>query len=335
MVKIKRYKPEEKELWDNFVKDSKNGVFFFLRDYMEYHSDRFEDHSLIFFKDDEPVALMPANIDGDTLFSHAGLTFGGIITNQKMDVNLMLQIFDSLKEYSKGIGLRKLLYKAVPHIYHSYSSEEDLYALFINNANLVKREVSSTIEMSVKIPFSKNMKRNTKKAESKGIILKRSYDFDTFMGLKEEQLLKKYNKNPTHTAEEMVYLAGKFPENIKLFAVEHNGEMVDGLLIYESENVVHAQYQGATERGIELYASSLIYDEIINLYCRGKKYFDFGISTENNGFYLNRGLIDFKERFGARSIVYDSYELKLILMSFLMFIMFRIDFFIELMDVGV
>ncbi len=333
MVKIKRYKPEEKELWDNFVKSSKNGVFFFLRDYMEYHSDRFEDHSLIFLKDGEPVALMPANSEGDTLFSHAGLTFGGIISNQKMNVNLMLQIFDSLKEYLKENGFKKLFYKAIPHIYHSYLSDEDLYALFINNATLVKREVSSTIKMDVKIPFSKNMKRNKKKTENKGLKVKRSYDFDTFMILKEEQLLKKYGKNPTHAPEEMEYLAGKFPENIKLFAVEYKGEMVDGLLIYESENVVHAQYQGATERGMKLYASSLIYDKIINHYCR-KKYFDFGISTENNGRYLNGGLIDFKERFGARSIVYDSYELKLALMSFLMFLMFRIEIFMDLIDVG-
>ncbi|WP_424353742.1 GNAT family N-acetyltransferase [Methanobacterium sp. MBAC-LM] len=333
MIEIKRYEAKEKELWDNFVKGSKNGVFFFLRDYMEYHSDRFEDHSLIFLKNNKPVALLPANRSGDTLFSHAGLTFGGIITNRKMKTSLMLQIFDSLKEYLKERGFKKLLYKSIPHIYHSYPSEEDLYALFINNATLIKREVSSTIKMDVKIPFSKNMKRNRKKAENKGLSLKRSYDFDTFMGLKEEQLLKKYGKNPTHTAEEMEYLADKFPDNIKLFAVEHNGEMVDGLLIYESENVVHAQYQGATERGMQLYASSFIYDEIINQYCQ-KKYFDFGISTENNGCYLNRGLIDFKERFGARSTVYDSYELKLVLMSFLMFLMIRIDLFIDLIDVG-
>ena len=107
MIKIKRYGPDKKELWDNFVKNSKNGVFFFLRDYMEYHADRFEDHSLIFFKDDELVALMPANAEGDTLFSHAGLTFGGIITNQKMNNDLMLDIFDSLKEYLKENGLKE------------------------------------------------------------------------------------------------------------------------------------------------------------------------------------------------------------------------------------
>lgn len=311
IMKIKRYEPGEKELWDNFVKNSKNGVFFFLRDYMEYHADRFEDHSLIFFKDNKPVALMPANIEGNTVFSHAGLTFGGIVTSRKMKTHLMLQIFDSLKEYLKAEDLKKLLYKSIPHIYHLYPSEEDLYALYINNAVLVKREVSSTIKMDDKIPFSRNRKKNIKKAKNNGLNIKRSYDFGTFMVLKEKHLLNKYGVRPTHTPEEMRYLAGKFPDNIKLFAAEQNGRMVDGVLVYESENVVHAQYQGATKQGIELRALDLIYDRVINHYYSGKKYFDFGISTENNGFYLNQGLIDFKERFGARSIVYNTYELYL------------------------
>ncbi|PAV06212.1 MULTISPECIES: GNAT family N-acetyltransferase [Methanobacterium] len=310
MIEIKRYEAKEKELWDNFVKGSKNGVFFFLRDYMEYHSDRFEDHSLIFLKNDKPVALLPANRSGDTLFSHAGLTFGGIITNRKMKTSLMLQIFDSLKEYLKEEGFKKLFYKAIPHIYHSYPSEEDLYALFINNATLVKREVSSTIEMGHKISYSRNIRRNIKKVQDNRLNVKRSYDFSTFMLLKEEQLFKKYGLMPTHTALEMEYLAGRFPDNIKLFAAEQNGTMIGGVVIYENKNVIHAQYQEANELGMDLHVPSLLFDKIINQYSE-KKYFDFGISTENNGFYLNEGLIDFKERFGARSTVYDSYELNL------------------------
>ena len=310
MIEIRRYEPEERELWDNFVRGSKNGVFFFLRDYMEYHSDRFEDHSLIFLKNDKPVALMPANSDGDTLFSHAGLTFGGIITNRKMKTSLMLQIFDSLKGYLKGKGFKKLIYKAIPHIYHIYPSEEDLYALFINKATLVKRDVSSTIEMGHKIPYSRNIKRNIKKVQDNELDVKRSYEFSTFMVLKEEQLFKKYGLKPTHTSEEMEYLAGKFPENIKLFTADQDGDMIGGVVIYENENVIHAQYQEASELGMDLHVPSLLFDKVINHYSK-KKYFDFGISTENNGRYLNRGLIDFKERFGARSTVYDLYELNL------------------------
>lgn len=310
MIEIKRYNAKEKELWDNFVKNSKNGVFFFLRDYMEYHSDRFEDHSLIFLKNNKTVALMPANIEENILVSHAGLTFGGIITSRKMKTSLMLEIFDSLKKYLNENGIKKLLYKAIPHIYHLYPAEEDLYALFINNATLIKREVSSTMEMTYKIPYSRNIKRNIKKVQGDGLEIKRSYDFSTFMVLKEEQLFKKYGLKPTHTAREMEYLAGKFPENIKLFTAEQNGVMVGGVVVYENKNIIHAQYQEADELGIDLHAPSLLFDRIINHYSE-KKYFDFGISTENNGFYLNEGLIDFKERFGARSTVYDSYELNL------------------------
>jgi hypothetical protein len=312
IMEIKKFIPEEdKQLWDNFVLQSKNGLFLFLRDYMEYHSDRFEDYSLIFYWKNKPIGLMPANINIDSLASHNGLTFGGIITNKKMKMSIMLEIFDSLKEYLKKIGIEKLLYKPIPHIYHRYPSEEDLYALYLNNAGLVKREVSSTIIIADKIPLDRNRKRNTKIAKNNGLIIKRSYDFTTFMDLKKQQLLKTHGVKPTHTAKEMEYLGNKFKDNIKLFAAERDGEMVDGVIIYESNNVAHAQYQGATDLGLELRAPDLILEKLINEYYKDKKYFDLGISTEDNGNYLNEGLISFKERFGARAVVHDAYEMSL------------------------
>ena len=311
IFQIQKYNDSYKDQWDNFVKNSKNGVFFFLRDYIDFHSDKFEDYSLIFLKDNKPIALMPANIEGDTVISHAALTFGGIITSSKMKTSLMLQLFDSLKGHLKAEGFKKLQYKAIPHIYHLQPAEEDLYALFVNNADMVSKEISSTLEIDNKIPCSLNRSKIIKKAKNNDLDVKRSYDFDTFMILKEEKSLNEYYIKPTHTAEEMEYLAHKFPENIKLFVAEQNGKMIDGVLIYESENVAHVEYHGSTQLGMELNAFDLILDRIINHYCQGKKYFDFGISTENNGFYLNKKLIGYKEEYGARSIVYDSYKLNL------------------------
>jgi hypothetical protein len=61
-IEIRVYKPEFKGLWDAFVSGAKNGVFLFNRDYMDYHSDRFQDYSLLFFRDNCLVALLPANI---------------------------------------------------------------------------------------------------------------------------------------------------------------------------------------------------------------------------------------------------------------------------------
>ena len=54
--------------------------------------------------------------------------------------------------------------------------------------------------------------------------------------------------------------------------------------------------------------ADLVFDSIITHYSTRKKYFDFGISTEKGGSYLNRGLAAYKESFGARAIMYDTYE---------------------------
>ena len=311
MISIKRYEEKDKLQWDNFIKNSKNGVFFFLRDYMEYHSDRFTDFSLIFYSENKIVAVMPGNIKDEIMYSHGGLTFGGIISNKKMKTIVMLGIFDSLKEYLKNEGIKKIYYKAIPPIYHDTPAEEDLYALNYNNAKLVRRDVSSAIYLESKPKISRGKKRNAKNCRKAGIVVKKSNDYIKYMNFKEKSLIKKYGVAPVHSGEEMQLLADRFPENIKLFNAEKEGEFYAGVIMYESKNVAHAQYQTSTDEGLKIGASSLVLDFLIREYYPNKKYFDFGISTEKNGRYLNEGLIDSKERFGASAIVHDFYELEI------------------------
>ena len=85
--------------------------------------------------------------------------------------------------------------------------------------------------------------------------------------------------------------------------------MIAGAIIYESKNVAHTQYLGSTDEGKEIFAQDFLLDYLIRIYYKNKKYFDFGISTEQNGRYLNLGLIQYKEGFGAFGIRYDFYEL--------------------------
>ena len=47
---IRRYTPEKADEWNRFVAQSKNGTFLFDRRYMDYHADRFQDHSLMFYR---------------------------------------------------------------------------------------------------------------------------------------------------------------------------------------------------------------------------------------------------------------------------------------------
>lgn len=300
-------------MWDTFISESKNGVFLFYRDYMEYHSDRFSDYSLLFFDDktDKLLAVMPANITGDIVYSHAGLTFGGIVSGYDMKTHVMMEIFSALIDFLRREGVSKLIYKAIPKIYHLYPAEEDLYALFRYGAQLIRRDITSSIYLPSKVSFDKNRIRSVKKGLKNGIVVKRSYDFRAFMSIVEEVLRGRHNTKPVHTAEEMELLASRFPDNIKLFAAYKGSKMLAGTIIYESnKNVAHAQYIANSKEGMKLGALDVVFDYLIDEYYpkTEKIYFDFGISTENEGNYLNVGLIRYKEGFGARGIVHDFYE---------------------------
>lgn len=76
---VELYTAAMKEEWDAFVDSSRNATFLLRRDYMDYHSDRFTDCSLIVRHGDKPVALLPASRHGSEARSHGGLTYGGLV----------------------------------------------------------------------------------------------------------------------------------------------------------------------------------------------------------------------------------------------------------------
>jgi hypothetical protein len=275
---------------------------------MEYHSDRFSDHSLLFFHDSKLLCLLPANVRAGTLYSHEGLTFGGVISNCEMKLPLMLGVFDALSEHCKKEGIKEILYKTIPYIYHLIPSEEDLYALFCHQAKLVGRSVSTAIYIPEAFQFELKRRRTIDRAKKNGITVKESFDFKFFMEMVEASLMERHNAKPTHSVGEIQLLASKFPNNIKLFASFKDNTMLAGVLIYENKNIVKLQYAANSQVGRSVGAGDIIYDYLINQHYKGKRYFDFGSSMLSQGLSLNSGLINYKEGFGARTVVYDSYK---------------------------
>ncbi len=105
MIVIKHYTEKDKEEWNTFINTSKNSLFMFNRDYMDYHSDRFMDHSLLFYEDNELIALLPMCEDGKCLVSHGGLTYGGFLVGSKMRQSLMLECTELLIDYMKKMDI--------------------------------------------------------------------------------------------------------------------------------------------------------------------------------------------------------------------------------------
>ncbi|MFA7571131.1 MAG: GNAT family N-acetyltransferase [Sulfurimonadaceae bacterium] len=279
---------------------------------MEYHSDRFDDFSLMAFDEaDKLIAILPANIKENILYSHQGLTFGGFLVDDKMKTETMLEIFESLKHFSKEQDIKTIVYKCIPYIYHLKPSEEDRYALFRNNAKLIRRDVTSTINLTEQVRYSKGRKWTINKAKKEVIETFESDDYETFWELLTRVLESNHESKPVHTLEEIKKLANLFPKNIKLFLSKKDKRIVSGALIYENHNIVHTQYLANSEEGRELGALDLLIDYLIKDVYKNKKYFDFGISNEDAGRYLNAGLIAQKEGFGARAVVHDFYELEI------------------------
>ncbi len=310
MVKFVQYTSDRKEEWNDFIAKSKNGIFMFNRKFMDYHSDRFVDNSLMFFDNDNLIAVLPMNIKDKVLYSHQGLTYGGFITDEKMKQHKMLECFDVLKQYMQINNIEKLIYKIIPHIYHKTSAEEDLYALFKNDAKLLKLEPSTTIYLKNPCKMPKGRKAQISRAKREGVEIQESKDFKTFIDLENKILAEYHDTKAVHTAEELELLHSKFPEQIKLYIASLNNEMIAGTLIFEYENVVHTQYIASNKISREIGGLDLLIKTLIDKYQNTKMYFDFGISTENNGQFLNEGLISQKEGFGGRTTVHQTFELK-------------------------
>jgi hypothetical protein len=303
-TRLENYEATAKSLWDEFVATSRQGTFLFKRDYMQYHQDRYKDFSLLIYDEDDLMAVLPANASVETYETHGGLTYGGFITNERMTQSKMLAAFESVTRYLRQKGFDKVLYKAMPHIYHKTPSEEDLYALFRMGARLVRRDASTVVTC---IYLDSQKQRNIKKAER--MAWGESQDYEGFWAILEDNLWARHHVKPAHTVEEMRLLASRFPE-IKLYTATLEHDIVAGAVMYETPMVAHVQYSASSEVGRHCRAMSYLMLQLLNLY-HHSPYFDFGISTESQGRVLNDGLVAFKEGYGGHTVTYDHYELDL------------------------
>lgn len=312
MFEVKLYTHTNKIEWDQFVENSKNGTFLFKRDYMDYHADRFVDFSLMIYRKGKLYTILPANRKEDILYSHQGLTYGGFVMSNKVTTTEILDVVQETSKFLKANGIAKVIYKAIPYIYHRVPAEEDLYAIFkISDAKIIGRNISSTIYQKNKIKFIESRKAGIRKANNNNIVISQSDDFGAFWKILNENLLNKYGKAPVHTLDEIQLLSTRFNKNIKLYLATYDDVPVGGTLLYITNQVIHTQYISASMTGKETGALDLLFDYLINKEFIDYEFFDFGQSTEEMGTILNESLIFQKEGFGGRGVMYDIYEYKI------------------------
>ncbi|MDB9858311.1 GNAT family N-acetyltransferase [Flavobacteriaceae bacterium] len=306
--RVEKYTKENRLAWDTFISGAKNATFLFARDFMEYHSDRFTDYSLLVYKDDLLYAVLPANIVGDKLYSHKGLTYGSLVLSKSAKLLYTFEAFKALLAFLDAKAISTLELRNIPTFYNTMPSDELSYFLFKANATLIKRDALMVIDTSNKIKFQKNRREGINKAKRNGLTIAVDDNFEGFWNeILIPNLQKKHGVAPVHSLEEIQLLAAKFPDHIKQVNVYKDNVIVAGTTLFLTKTTIHPQYVSGNSDKNAFGSLDLAYDYIINHFDSSKRYFDFNISSEENGTALNSGLIFWKESCGARTYVADNY----------------------------
>jgi hypothetical protein len=300
---IRTYQKEDFALWNDFISKAKNASFLFHRNFMEYHSDRFEDYSLMVFDEQKLVAVLPANRVENKLYSHQGLSYGSLVVGEDTRIKDYLLVVKELSAFLHESGIDFLEIKVLPKIYNTTIADEIDYVAFLMQAECFRSDVYLTIDCECDYEPNRNRKRALKIAHELEIEIKEEDDYDSFWNqILIPNLNQRFGIQPVHTVGEIKQLAKMFPDEIKLFNAYQNDVIKAGVVMFLTEKVAHFQYSsGANDRN-DTAALDVLFDFIIQKYA-SKKYVSFGSSSENNGLQLNEGLAYWKESFGAKTTV--------------------------------
>ncbi|MDQ8014040.1 MAG: FemAB family protein [Flavobacterium nitrogenifigens] len=310
---IRKYSQDDYSIWNDFVDQSKNATFLFHRDFMEYHKDRFEDFSLLVFEEEKLKAVLPANKKGNAVYSHQGLTYGGLVYLAKLKASKVELILDEILLFLKENKIETFYYKPIPDFYFSEGNAAIDFFLLKRGAVLERKEMNLAVNLTVPLKISKSKMKHFRRIENLDLDIFEEENFDPFWEkILEPRLIEKFGAKPVHSKEEIAFLRSKFPKNIRQYSAYRNDEIIAGITIFETKNVVKSQYGATSKTGEEFRALDFLFINLIHKYKRkGKHFFDMGIVGEENELGYNQGLLAQKEELGCTVYNQDFYKIEI------------------------
>lgn len=308
---IKRYEPADKPIWNAFIGQAKNATFLFHRDFMDYHSDRFEDYSLLFFDGPGLVAVLPANRVGNVLYSHQGLTYGGMVFPARMNASAAFAIFEALLDFLRKAAFTEVILKPILDFYPEQPSNELACFMALKNARLIRTDLNLAIDFKASDLLSASKKKHFRRVAAMGLEIRESSVFDPFWDqVLVPKLKEKYGTAPVHSKAEIKALAQQFPQNIVQYDACYEGEILAGITLFKFKNGIKSQYGATTAAGEKLRALDFLFISLIEKYKYGMAFFDMGTVMQSDG-QINAGLLKQKEELGCSLYGQDFYAIKL------------------------
>jgi len=122
LLRVEPYTSAHAAAWDALVAASINGPFLFRRSFLEYHQDRFQDHSWLVWQGAALRAVFVAGVARDTpepatLVAHPGLAYGGLVTAALPKYTELAAWLELLRAAWRAAGFQRLVLKPVPRVF--------------------------------------------------------------------------------------------------------------------------------------------------------------------------------------------------------------------------
>jgi hypothetical protein len=314
-MEIHKYAEKDHAQWEEFVTEANNGTIFHHLKFLSYHPhDRFKSLHLMIREKGNLIGLFPAVVEDQTVISHQGASYGGLVLKPGLGVHDIFLAVEHLVQHLKNQGYKKIILTQPPLIYYAQPDQYVDFALQKAGFRYRKREITAVIPLDVAEPlatFQPDARRSTKKAIREGVRVKISDDFASYYGILKDNLGMRHNVTPTHTLAEILKLKALFPEAILLFGAYLKEKMLGGILVFCANPRVLLAFYISHRADYQAYRPvNLLFYELINWgRAQGFKYLDLGTFTRD--MEPNWGLARFKENSGARGFLRDTYEMDL------------------------
>ena len=312
---------EHEDLWDRFVRSSMNGTAFHLQQFLRYHpEDRFDFHSLLFFRGERLIAVLPGGLrQQDYMFeSPLGASYGSFVT-EDISTQTALDIVAAFEQYVCAQEIEEVYLTSAPVIYQPVLTQNLDFALLYRGYNYQRHYISHAIDLTKPgRPFErfqptarKHIRRITKHHPE--ITIEESTP-ETLADLTKEfypillENKAKYNAKPTHTLDELLKLQMLLPDLMKLFIVQHKGDAIAGSLLFFANDRVALIFYHMLRYAFDEYKPIYLLMDRVTQWSKdhGYQFVDIGVSQDTNDenpMTPALSLINFKEKFDSRGVL--------------------------------
>ena len=266
------------------------------------------------------AAVMPALIKDEqgskTVISYGGASYGGLVVAGGSGITQINRMAETATEYWSRQGVKRILITQPPLIYMQQPNQYIDFSLAKLGYSYLKREITAIIplefsdEEGIINSFKPETRTALRKSYKSGVTVRVSEDIDAFYHILERNLSARHNVRPTHTLAELKRLKKLLPKNILQFTSYLGDTPVAGMTIFIcNPKVILAFYISHDQDYQEHRPVNSVYHQVIKWgWENGFKYLDLGTFTLN--MQPNWGLGRFKEGFGARGYLRETFELR-------------------------